>query len=224
MGGRGLGARRGRRRRLRRGQPADRAAGDMPEYHSEGVFFTQGQPWWTTLPFGVAHEGRGRRRCTRRGSGSGTSSSAPRRTRVAIVQGVLLAPLGGAADLAAGRRLFGPAVGLGAAAWSPSCRSSGSTTACSTRRRSRSPRRCCSPCTVPRAERRPPGLAVAVGVVAGVGILIRPTLGLPVRRRPRRLGAGGRLERGLALTALAVAVGALVLPWTIRNYVVADGA
>ena len=31
--------------------------GDMGEYHSEGVFFTEGKAWWTTLPFGIAHAG-----------------------------------------------------------------------------------------------------------------------------------------------------------------------
>lgn len=199
-------------------------AGDMPEYDREGVFFTEGKLWWTTLPFGVAHAGAWKAPAYPAWVGVWYELLGASPARVAIVQALLLAPLGVLLTWLLGRRLLGPAVGLGAAAivavlplvWEyygllyPEA------------------------LAVPAAlllyllfVERPPTvkLAIAVGVVAGVGLLIRPSslfvfagiLAACV------LAAGWR--RGGVLTALAGAVCVLtVLPWTIRNYVVTDGA
>ncbi len=198
-------------------------AGDMREYHSEGVFFTDGKPWWTTLPFGVAHAGAWKAPIYPAWVGLWYELLGASPARVAIVQGLVLAPLGVLLTWMLGRRLLGPAVGLGAAAivavfplvWEyygllyPEA------------------------LTVPAAlllyllflERTPtPRLAVAVGIVAGVGLLIRPSsvFAFAGVLAAWVLAAGWR--RGGGLTALAVAVAALtVVPWTIRNYVVSDG-
>jgi 4-amino-4-deoxy-L-arabinose transferase-like glycosyltransferase len=199
-------------------------AGDVAEYHSEGVFFTEGHPWWTTLPFGVAHAGAWKAPIYPAWIGLIYELLGPSPTRVAIVQALLLAPLGVVLTWLLGRRLLGPAVGLGAAAivailplvWEyygllyPEA------------------------LAVPAAlllyllflERPPTArLAIAVGIVSGVGLLIRPSsifvfAGLLAAWV---LAAGWR--RGIGFTVGAVAIAALtVLPWTIRNYVVSDGA
>ena len=83
-------------------------AGDMPEYDSEGVFFTQGKPLWTTLPFGVAHEGMWKAPIYPAWIGLLYELLGASPVRVAIVQGAVLAPLGVLATWALGRRLFGP--------------------------------------------------------------------------------------------------------------------
>ena len=197
--------------------------GDMGEYHSEGVFFTEGKAWWTTLPFGIAHAGAWKAPVYPAWVGLWYELLGASAARVAIVQGLVLAPLGVLLTWMLGRRLLGPAVGLGAAAivavfplvWEyygllyPEA------------------------LAVPAAlllyllflERPPTArLAVAVGVVAGVGVLIRPSsiFAFAGILAAWVLAAGWR--RGSGLTALAVAVAALtVAPWTIRNYVVSDG-
>ncbi len=191
--------------------------GDMGEYHSEGVFFTEGRPWWTTLPFGVAHAGAWKAPLYPAWVGLWYELLGASPVRVAIVQAVLLAPLGVVLTWLLGRRLLGPAAGIAAAAivavlplvWEyygllyPEA------------------------LAVPAAlllyvlffERPPtPRLAIAVGVVAGLGLLIRPSsvFAFAGILAAWVLAAGWR--RGTALTALAVAVAALtVLPWTIRT-------
>jgi 4-amino-4-deoxy-L-arabinose transferase-like glycosyltransferase len=198
--------------------------GDMAEYHSEGVFFTEGRAWWTTLPFGVAHAGAWKAPVYPAWVGLWYELLGASAARVAIVQALALAPLGVLLTWMLGRRLLGPAVGIGAAAivavlplvWEyygllyPEA------------------------LAVPAAlllfllflEREPtPRLAVAVGLVAGLGVLIRPSsiFAFAGVLAAWVLAAGWR--RGGLLTALAVAVAALtVLPWTIRNYAVTDGA
>lgn len=199
-------------------------AGDGPEYDREGVFFTQGKWWWTTLPFGVAHAGAWKAPAYPAWVGLWYELGGASPVRVAIVQALVLAPAGVLLTWLLGRRLFGPAVGLGAAAivailplvWEyygllyPEA------------------------LAVPAAlllyvlflERPPTArLAVAVGVVAGAGLLIRPSSVFVFAGILAAwvLAAGWR--RGGGLTALAAAIAALtVLPWTIRNYVVSDGA
>ena len=198
-------------------------AGDGPEYDREGVFFTQGKWWWTTLPFGVAHAGAWKAPVYPAWVGLWYDLLGASPVRVAIVQALVLAPAGVLLTWLLGRRLLGPAVGLGAAAivavlplvWEyygllyPEA------------------------LAVPAAlllyflflERPPTArLAVAVGVVAGVGLLIRPSsvFAFAGILAAWVLAAGWR--RGGGLTALAAAIAALtVLPWTIRNYVVSDG-
>jgi 4-amino-4-deoxy-L-arabinose transferase-like glycosyltransferase len=74
-------------------------------------------------------------------------------------------------------------------------------------------------------ERSPsPRLAVGLGAVSGVGILIRPTSFFLFAGVLAAWVIAAGWRRGVAMTALSIAVAALVMvPWTIRNYVVLDG-
>jgi 4-amino-4-deoxy-L-arabinose transferase-like glycosyltransferase len=146
----------------------------------------------------------------------------PSATNVAVVQAILIAPLGVIGTWLLGRRLFGPAVGVGAAAivavlplvWEFYGLLYPETMA------------------VPLAlllyylflERPPTArLAVAVGAVVGISMLVRPTSGLFFAGILAAWVIASGWKRGIGMTALAGAIAVLVIaPWTIRNYVVAD--
>ncbi len=196
--------------------------GDMVEYHSEGVFFTEGRPWWTTLPFGIAHEGMWKAPLYPAWVGLVYELFGARPSAVGVVQGLILAPLAVLGTWLLGRRLFGPAVGvIGAAivavfplAWEyygllyPEA------------------------FAIPLAlaafwllfERPPTSrLAIGLGALVGVSILVRPTSFFILAGCAAAWVLAAGWLRGLALTALATALAALVVaPWTVRNYVVAD--
>ena len=163
------------------------------------------------MPFGVAHAGAWKAPVYRAWVGLWYELLGASAARVAVVQGLVLAPLGVLLTWMLGRRLLGPAVGLGAAAivavfplvWEyygllyPEA------------------------LAVPAAlllyllflERPPTAEAGRRGQDGRRGRgADPPELGLRVRRRPRRLGAGRRLApRRSGLTALAVAVAALTV-------------
>jgi 4-amino-4-deoxy-L-arabinose transferase-like glycosyltransferase len=69
-----------------------------------------------------------------------------------------------------------------------------------------------------------PKLAIGLGVVSGIGLLVRPTSFFLFAGVLAAWVIAAGWRRGVALTALSVLVAALVVvPWTIRNYVVLDG-
>ena len=72
-------------------------------------------------------------------------------------------------------------------------------------------------------ERTPTtGRALGVGALIGVGILVRPTSFFLFAAVLTAFVIAAGWRRGVGLTALAVALAALVVvPWTVRNYVVA---
>jgi 4-amino-4-deoxy-L-arabinose transferase-like glycosyltransferase len=143
--------------------------------------------------------------------------------RLSLVQGLVMAPLGVLATWGLGRHLFGAGVGVVAAfviavfplAWEfhgllyPETLAIPLTTLVLLLFLARTPT---------------PPLALAVGAAIGAAILVRPNSFFLFAGvlAAWMLAAGWR--RGLGLTALSVAVAALVVaPWTIRNYVVTDG-
>jgi 4-amino-4-deoxy-L-arabinose transferase-like glycosyltransferase len=198
-------------------------AGDQSEYHQNGIFFTEGRWWWSELPYGIPHASAWKAPVYPAWMGLWYELLGPSPLRVAIVQGLLLAPLTVALTWLLGRHLFGATVAIWAAGvvavfplvwelfgllYAESLAIPLTTLAI----------------LLFLARRPSGGLALATGAVLGVCLLVRPTsvfvfAGVLVAWI---LAAGWR--RGLALTALAVAVAALVVaPWTIRNLVVLDG-
>jgi 4-amino-4-deoxy-L-arabinose transferase-like glycosyltransferase len=196
--------------------------GDMVEYHSEGVFFTQGRWWWTTSPFGVAHEGMWKAPLYPAWIGFWYELLGAHPERVALVQGVLLAPLTPLLTWMLGRRLFGGSVGVAAAAvvtllpitWEFHGLLYSEALAI--------------PLTLGAlllilARAPTPRLAIGTGALIGVTILVRPTSVFLLAGLAAAYVVAVGWRRGLGLSALAVIVAALVvLPWTVRNYVVAD--
>jgi hypothetical protein len=196
--------------------------GDMIEYHSEGVFFTEGRWWWTTSPFGVAHEGMWKAPLYPAWIGFWYELLGAAPERVALVQGAFLAPLTPLLTWVLGRRLFGGAVGVAAAAvvtllpltWEFHGLLYSEALAI--------------PLTLGALililGRAPtPPLAVGTSALIGVTILVRPTSGFLLAGLAAAYVVALGWRRGLALSALALAIAILVvLPWTVRNYVVAD--
>ena len=197
----------------------------MGEYHSEGVFFTDGQA--------LVDDAAVRRRPRRRLEGA----HLPGLGRALVRAARRLAGAGGdrpGARARPARRRCSPGCSAGGCSGppsasaprrsSPSSHSSGSTTGCSTPRRSRSPRRCCSTCSSSSAP-RPPRLAVAVGIVAGVGLLIRPSsiFAFAGILAAWVLAAGWRRGGAASPRSRSRSRRSPWRPWTIRNYVVSDG-
>jgi len=196
--------------------------GDMIEYDSEGAFFAQGKPWWTTLPFGVAHAGMWKAPLYPAWVGLNYELFGRSAEAVAIVQGLILAPLTVGLTWLLGRRLFGPAVGLVAAGviavvplvWEYFGLLYSEALAV--------------PLTLAAliliVERpQSAGRAAAIGALVGVGILVRPTSAFLLAGAAAAFIVAAGWRRGLGLTAIAAGLAVLVVaPWTIRNYAVAD--
>lgn len=197
--------------------------GDQIEYHSEGVFFTQGKPWWSTLPFGIAHASTWKAPVYPAWVGFWYELLGNSPVRVAIVQGLILAPLSVLATWLLGRRLFGARVALAAAfvvavfplAWEffgllyAEALAVPLTTLIFFLFLDRAPSR---------------GLAIGVGAAIGLAMLVRPTSFFLFAGLLATWVILAGWRRGIGHTAIAVAVAALVvIPWTIRNAVVTDG-
>jgi len=196
--------------------------GDMIEYDSEGAFFAAGKPWWTTLPFGIAHEGMWKAPLYPAWVGFAYELFGRSPEAVAILQGLIFAPLAVGLTWLLGRRQFGPAVGIAAAAvialvplvWEYFGLLYSEALAI--------------PLTLAALililERpRTAGRAAAIGALIGVGILVRPTSGFLLAGAAAAFVVAAGWRRGIGLAALAAALALLVVaPWTIRNYAVAD--
>ena len=200
----------------------NRLAGDQIEYHQEGVFFTQGRLWWSTLPFGIPHASMWKAPAYPAWVGLWYSLLGPSPLRVELVQ-ALLAPLTVLLSWLLARRLFGSRAAIASAwvvalfplAWEyygllfPEALAVPLTMAV----------------LLLVLGRRPTvGGSVAVGALLGVSLLLRPSsLFLLAAAVVAWILASG-WRRGLGLGALATLVAILVvLPWTVRNYVVSDG-
>lgn len=197
-------------------------AGDETEYHRQGVFFTQGKPWWSTTPFGVEHASAWKAPAYPAWVGLWYSLLGPSPLGVALVQ-ALLAPLTVVGSWLLARRLFGARVAIASAwvvalfplAWEyygllfPEALAVPLTMATLLLVLGRSP-------TV--------GRAVALGGLLGTSLLLRPSAFFLLAAVATAWIMTTGWRRGLGLTALATLVAALVvLPWTVRNYVVSDG-
>jgi 4-amino-4-deoxy-L-arabinose transferase-like glycosyltransferase len=195
--------------------------GDQPEYHSQGRLIADGMWFWTALPYGELHAGMWKAPGYPAFLGVVYTLIGPSVTGALLVQ-ALIGPVVIAMVWLLARRLFDARVALVAAAlaavyphmwqWELRLYPEGFALPVSllvmllVLERTPSTRR-----------------AAVVGVVMGVGLLVRPTqfflFALIVVAWT--LASGPR--RGVALTALAVVCTALtVAPWTVRNYIVAD--
>ena len=200
----------------------DGLPGDQGEYHSEGIFFTQGKLWWSTLPFGEAHASAWKAPLYPAWVGILYELLGPSPTKVELIQGLVLAPLSVLLTWLLARHLFGARVAIWSAfvvavfplAWElfgllyPEALAIPLTTLLLLVVLNRTPTT---------------GLALGAGLVLGINLLVRPTSAF--------LLAGVAVAwvlacgwRGLGLAALCALVATLVvLPWTIRNTVINDG-
>lgn len=198
-------------------------AGDQLEYFDYGNFFTQGKLFWTSEPFGEAHNSVRRAVGYPTWTGFWYSVLGVNTTRLLIVQSLVLAPLTVLLTWLLARRLFGPRVAIASACVIAVFPLSWELIGLLY------PEALAIPLTVlvlllflgrePTTVR-----ALGVGAALGALMLVRPTsvfLGAGVAAA-WIVGAGWR--RGAAMTAFsALAALLVILPWTIRNYVVTDG-
>jgi 4-amino-4-deoxy-L-arabinose transferase-like glycosyltransferase len=199
--------------------------GDAPEYDSEARFIAAGHWFWTTLPYGVAHAGAWKAPVYPAWTGVWYSLLGSDPDNVRIVQ-TFVGPVVIGLTFVLGRRLFGYRAGLAAAAvvavyplaWQYEALLYPETLA--------------TPLTLLLAllvldRRRAPTvkLAVAVGVVLGVGLLLRPTSFFLVAFVGAAWWVAAGARRGLGLTVLAGVVALLVIaPWSARNHRVLGGS
>jgi 4-amino-4-deoxy-L-arabinose transferase-like glycosyltransferase len=191
--------------------------GDELEYHSEGQFIEQGHWFWTLAPTGEPHEGMWKTPVYPTFVGLLYKLLGPDYDRVLLVQ-TLIGPVTIVLAWVLARRLFGSRVALLSAAvvavapfaWQFEVRLLAEALV--------------APLTLlflivlldrEMTVRR----AAAVGLVAGLIVLTRPSAIylIPVFAVAFVVVAG--IRRGAGLTAVAVAATVLVIaPWTIRNY------
>jgi 4-amino-4-deoxy-L-arabinose transferase-like glycosyltransferase len=196
-------------------------AGDQREYNDMAFLFTQGKPWWGLAPTGIEHASAYRPPAYPLWAGFWYEILGANATRLLLVQS-LLAPLTVLLSWLLARRLFGPRAAIATAVvvavfplvweWFGLLYTEA--------------------LAIPLMvltflvflERPPsPRLAVGVGALMGVAMLIRPTSVFVFAGILAAFVIAAGWRRGGALTAASIGVAALViLPWTIRNYVVTD--
>lgn len=192
-------------------------AGDQLEYHNEGIFFTQGRPWWSTTPFGVAHASAWKAPLYPLWVGLWYEVLGAHPTALGLVQ-ALLAPIAVALTWLLARRLFDARIALIGAcvvavfplAWEFYGLLYSEALAI--------------PLTIAvlllflgRGAPGNGGAALAGGAV-GVLLLVRPSSGFLLAGMAAAWIIAAGWRRGLLTTAIAVAAAALVVaPWTIRN-------
>lgn len=197
--------------------------GDQVEYHLEGLYFTIGKPWWSTAPYGVAHASAWKAPLYPAWVGLLYGVFGPHPIAVKLAQTLLAALTVYLAWLLA-RRLFGSRTAIATAfvvalfplSWEyfgllyPEALAISATLAV----------------LVTFLGRGFPGRSrqAITGAALGVALLIRPSSVLLLAGIAAAWIVVGGWKGGLAATALAAAVAALVVaPWTIRNAIVTDG-
>jgi 4-amino-4-deoxy-L-arabinose transferase-like glycosyltransferase len=196
--------------------------GDESEYNQEGIFFTQGKLWWSTTPFGIAHASAWKAPAYPAWVGLWYSILGASHLRVELVQ-ALLAPVTVFLTWLLARRLFGArtaiASALVVAAFPLAWEYYGLLY----------PEALAIPLTMlvlllVLGRDATPRRAALVGAVIGITLLVRPTSFFLFAGVAAAWILATGWRRGSAMTAIAIAVAALVVvPWTIRNYVVTDG-
>lgn len=197
-------------------------AGDEPEYHLQGVLATEGKWFYTDRPYGEIHEGMWKAPGYPAFVGVVYSVLGVSVTKLLLAQ-ALIGPVTILLIWALASRLFDRRLALTAAGlaafyphmWQWELRLY--------------PEGFALPLALAvmilALERQPsPRRAAAVGVLMGMGMLVRPTqfFLFALIFVGWWLTAGAR--RGIALAAVTVIVALLVIaPWTARNYAVADG-
>ena len=198
-------------------------AGDQVEYDVDARLFAAGHPFWSTFPYGIAHASAIKAPGYVLWTGLLYTLLGAHHVRVELAQAVLCGPSTIALTFVLGRRLFGPRVALAAAvlvavyplAWQYEVRLYSESLA--------------TPLTlavlIVFLERQPsPRRAAGTGALIGVLMLVRPTSGCVLAGVAAAWWLRAGLRRAVVLTALSVAVAALVIsPWTIRNAIVEHG-
>lgn len=195
---------------------------DEVEYDSQGRFFAEGHFWWSTAPFGEAHPSAWKAPGYPAWVGFWYALVGESPVRLALIQG-LLAPVTVLLTWILARRLFDSKVALTAACgvavfplvWEyfgllfPEALSIPLTLAA----------------LIAMLDREPtPGRIVLVGVLVGMNLLVRPTAFFLLAGVAAAWIVATGWRRGAALTIATAAIAVLVVvPWTIRNYVVLDG-
>ena len=196
--------------------------GDEIEYDIQGRFILDGKWFWSTTPYGVAHESLWKTPGYVTWVGLWYWVFGPDPDHVLIVQ-TLIGPVTIVLAWALARRLFGERVAIAAAflvavyplAWQFEARLYSESLA--------------TPIVLAVLllvlDREPTmRRALGAGALLGLGLLVRPGLmWLVVGTVVALLVAAPGFRRGAALASAAVAVAVLcVAPWTVRNYVVFD--
>lgn len=199
-------------------------AGDQAEYDLQGRFFEQGKLWWSTAALGEPHATAWKSPLYPAWVGALYSTLGPGPTKVAVVQGLLLAPLTVLLTWLLARRWFGLNVAAVAAfviaifplSWEFFGLLYSEALAIPL-----------ISLVLLLALDRPaptPMRAAGIGALVGVCILVRPTSFFLFAALAAAWVLATGWRRGAALTTLAVACTVLVVaPWTIRNAIVLDG-
>jgi 4-amino-4-deoxy-L-arabinose transferase-like glycosyltransferase len=196
--------------------------GDEVEYDLEGRFFTTGHWWWSTTPFGVAHASAWKAPLYPAWVGFWYAVLGDSPTRVEIVQ-ALLAPATIGMTWLLARRMFSPGVAVLSAwvvavfplVWEFNALLYSESLA--------------TPAVllllVLVLGREPTRMrSLAVGLVLGVNLLIRPSSVLLLAGIAAAWIVASGLRRGVVMAAISLlAAIAVVAPWTIRNQVVTGG-
>lgn len=202
--------------------PSHPLRGDEVFYDETARFWADGKLWWATVPFGDPHPTAWKPPLYPAFVGTLYAIVGESPLRVELVQ-ALLAAVAVALTWALARRLFGPTVAL-AAAWVVALfplafEYYGLLF----------PEALAVPLTLVALhlflEREATARrALAVGLVIGLGLLVRPTSAFLFAGVLAAFVVAAGRRRGGALTAVAVGAAALVVaPWTVRNYVEQDG-
>jgi 4-amino-4-deoxy-L-arabinose transferase-like glycosyltransferase len=201
---------------------------DELEYHREGIFIAHGKWFWSTLPYGVAHESLIKPPLYPLWVGLWYALFGPHMDVVLGIQAVVFGAATMTLSWALARRLFGPTAALATVAilavypfaWQFEVRLFSEAMA--------------TPLTVLVLflflDRTPSlGRAAGAGALVGVALLVRPTslfllAGVVVAWLVATGVRRGAWRRGLGYSVLSIAVAALVVaPWTYRNYRVTGG-
>ena len=197
--------------------------GDQIVYHDYGRFWADGKLWWSDLPYGIPHASAWKAPLYPAWVGVIYSVLGEGPAKVAIVQGLILAPLTVLGAWLLARRLFGRRTAIATAfavsVFPLSWEYIGLLY----------PEAMAIPAALLALNlflERPPTtkLAVATGAAVAVGMLIRPNMFFLLAGALAAWWIAAGPKR--AFVALAIAVGTVVLviaPWTIRNLSAADG-
>jgi 4-amino-4-deoxy-L-arabinose transferase-like glycosyltransferase len=197
--------------------------GDQSVYDTYGKFWADGKLWWSDLPYGIAHASAWKAPLYPAWTGIIYSILGEGPAKVAIVQGLILAPLTVLGAWLLARRLFGRATGIAAAfaiavfplSWEyigllyPEAMAIPLTLLALNLFLDRTP------------ETR---LAVATGAAIAFAMLARPNMFLLFAGALAAWWIAAGPKRAFIALAIAGGVAALIIaPWTIRNLSAADG-
>lgn len=195
---------------------------DETEYHNQGRFITEGMWFWSLTPTGEPHESMWKAPGYPLFVGIWYSILGVEPDRLFALQ-ALLGPVTIGLTWLLGRRLFGPTVGLLAAAlvavypfaWQFEVRLYSESIAVPLG---------LALLIVVLGRHPTPARAAAAGALLGVNLLVRPSSILLLAGVALAWWIAAGPRRGTAMVAVSVAVAVIVVaPWTIRNHEVSGG-